>query len=131
MPEGTPVEPTIVAVLSAVEPVARRRGVSVQVEADLRLAAAVEAETLRSILEQLLTRAVSSTRRGGWVRVCAQPERAEALVSVKDSGGAFVDRKFRERVASLIRTAGGRSWSHGELERGSTFYFGVPRYKVH
>lgn len=128
MPRVAPVEQLVLEVLCEHEAAARERRVSFQVEADLRLAASIDPAAFRSILDLLVVHAVATSPRGGAIRICAQPDRDEALVSIKHDGLPAPEAALG-RAEELVRGAGGRVWENSALERGVTFYFALRRWR--
>ncbi len=67
-------------------PVARRRGVRVEIDVPEGLAALVDPADLPHALGNLLDNAVKFTPRGGTVRLAASEEGGEAVLAVSDTG---------------------------------------------
>jgi signal transduction histidine kinase len=125
------------ASLQAHDEEARLKHITFLIDVDLRLTAAVDADRLRAVLDRLVRNAVIFTQPGGWIRVTAQPERGEALVSVKDNGVGMPLETLKAlfdspmggltEVARTVRSYGGRLWANSKPGKGSTFYFTLPR----
>ncbi|MBI5200289.1 MAG: ATP-binding protein [Elusimicrobia bacterium] len=137
MPSGVRVEGAVLEVLAQFEELARARGIEFRVEADLRIETHLPESELRVILKELVANAMQAAKRGGWVRVCVQPDPEYVLISVKDNGRGLSAPKLRSalnariggfgRLLGVVRAGGGRLWANSKAGKGSTFYVALPR----
>jgi signal transduction histidine kinase len=99
------------------------------------------------VFGNLIGNAIKFTRKGGSIRVCAQPCGDETLFFVADSGvgiepdelshvfDRFWQRKTVARVGTglglaiakgLVEAQGGRIWAESAVGEGTTFFFTIP-----
>ncbi len=140
--------PGIVEELRHEEAAARRQiewvlGKLPQVEADQGL--------LRQVFLNLLGNAVKYTRKRelSRIEVGSKPATSENIIFVRDNGVGF-DMRYADKlfgvfqrlhraadfegtgvglanVRRIIHRHGGRTWAEGEIDRGATFYFSLPK----
>lgn len=131
---------------------APERRVDVSVEPGLR--AAADPTLLDAVLTNLLDNAWKFTARHDSARVeVGKVSTAEGdAIFVRDDGAGF-DRRFADKLfkpferlhkptefpgtgvglataSRIVQRHGGRMWAEGEIERGATFYFTIPRKLV-
>jgi signal transduction histidine kinase len=115
-------------------------------------------ELMKQVVENLIGNAVKFTRgrTPARIEIGVLPQNdgnEEVVFYVKDNGAGFekdsakmlfktFQRLHSEReyegtgiglanVQRIIRMHGGNVWAEGEVDKGATFYFSLPRYKMH
>ena len=138
--------------VQALEEIASKRQIAIQVDIDDRLGLIVaDAERLTLVVDNLVSNAVKYNRDGGtmWVKAAGEPNYVE--VSIRDTGigipsedmDRVFDRFFRSRlgveqkiegsglglaiVQTIIQEHQGRIWVESEENEGTTFTFVLPR----
>ena len=136
-------------VLEEIEPDLRGRRVAWQIHSLPHIVA--DRSLLRQVLANLLSNAVKFTagKEEARIEIGSRDEEEEVVVSVSDNGAGF-DMKYAHRlfgvfqrlhrsddfpgtgvglanVRRIIRRHGGRTWAEGEVGRGATFYFSLPK----
>ena len=131
---------------------AKEKSMTISVEiAEKLLAVRADAQRLHQVLINLLDNAIKYTPAGGRVTISAKDNGSEVQVCVADNGPGIalehlqriferfyrVDKaRSREMggtglglsiVKHIVQAHGGRVWAESELEKGSAFYFTLPR----
>jgi PAS domain S-box-containing protein len=149
-PEPLDLEEAIRDFVGTLEPLARRAGVTVRVDAQPGLVVLADGHQLPRILQNLLDNAIKFSRRGGEVLVEARRRDRHALVSITDSGLGIaaeelplIFERFRRSDAAdarkvrgtglglsitrqLVELHGGKVWAESEKGKGSIFRFTLP-----
>jgi signal transduction histidine kinase len=149
--ESVALAPVVSQVVSAMQPRAANRGLTIQVDLpdDLPLVHADSGRTAQ-VLQNLVNNAMAYTEPGGQIAVLARAAGSEVDVSVRDTGLGIApedlshvfDRfyrvdKSRTRatggaglgltiVKQLVEAQGGRVWAESTPSVGSTFHFTLP-----
>ena len=130
---------------------ARDAGISLSVEVAAPLVAACDSDEIAQVLVNLLDNAIKYTTRGGSVTLKATSEESEIVFSVSDTGIGILRQdlarlferfyradKARSRasggtglglaiVKHIVERHGGRVWVESEYNKGSTFWFTIPK----
>jgi two-component system phosphate regulon sensor histidine kinase PhoR len=146
------VRATTVAVVEELSQRARDRNISVTLEMPETLPAArADGQRLHQVLVNLLDNAIKYTQAGGRVRLTAQPKNGDLEICVADNGPGIAAEhlsriferfyrvdKARSRemggtglglaiVKHIVQAHGGRAWVESQLEKGSSFFFTLPK----
>jgi two-component system phosphate regulon sensor histidine kinase PhoR len=131
---------------------AKEKSMTINVEiADGLPSVRADAQRLNQVLINLLDNAIKYTQAGGRVTVSAKDNDSEVQVCVADNGPGIAPEhlqriferfyrvdKARSRemggtglglsiVKHIVQAHGGRVWAESALEKGSAFYFTLPR----
>lgn len=133
-----------------VAPLASKKGVTIEIEAEMELKAVMDAGRLERVLENLLSNAIKYNRKGGLVHVGARRDGKKAVVFVRDNGIGIAARDLQqifERfyradrsrsleegatglglpiVKRIVEEQGGRVWVESQEGKGSSFFFTLP-----
>jgi two-component system phosphate regulon sensor histidine kinase PhoR len=128
----------------------RARDKSITVELPETLVRA-DADRLRQVFLNLLDNAIKYTQKGCLIRITAQPRNGEIEVCVANNGPGIAPEhlpriferfyrvdKARSRelggtglglsiVKHIVQAHGGRVWAESDLEKGSRFFFTLPK----
>lgn len=128
-------------------PLARERGVHLEVDAPADLEVWADRHRVLQLLSNLVTNALRCTEAGGHVRVSARRDGDDVRLSVSDTGSGIADEdlpyvfdRFWQRHASTRGSAGlgltiargiaeahgGRIWVESRPGEGSTFHVTIP-----
>lgn len=149
--DAVPLREHVDKLLLGLAPLARRRGISIRVDAAPSLKVAVNKEELGQILQNLIENAIKYNRSRGRIHVGAALVGKRVVVSVRDTGigvpkedlTRIFDRFHRaanaraqtERgsglglsiVKSILAGHGCRIWAESAAGKGTTFFFTLPR----
>jgi two-component system phosphate regulon sensor histidine kinase PhoR len=134
------------AVVHGLQPIARERGLSLNVAAP-EATAYVDGGKIRQVLENLLGNALKFTERGGRIDVEVTPAAREVVIAVRDTGigmdadeqRRIFDRYYRRKrskgnsglglviAREIVRLHGGEIRVHSERGKGSEFVLRLPR----
>lgn len=148
-PSTVALAPLVTELVWSFEPLAKRRGISVQVDVTPGLEARADADDLVHILRNLLDNAVKYNRSHGRVVVSGRAEGAEAVLSVRDTGPGIpledvehvFERFFRGSgtrkargtglglaiVGAMARANGGRARAENHPDGGALLTVALPR----
>jgi PAS domain S-box-containing protein len=136
-------------VVSALRPLAEKKGQTLSSDTDRGLAIHADATRFKQVLMNLVGNAIKFTPEGGRIEITAQPENKEVQVKVRDNGPGIpaeeqkriFDAFYRLRKSgegvegtglglaiteSLVKLQGGTLGLDSELGHGSCFYFSLP-----
>ena len=148
-------KPLLAQVIETILPLAANKRLQVDVELDTdSLQVFADGDKITQVLLNLLSNAIKFTPEGGriTVRVIEQPNEIEFSISDTGIGIAPADfpklfEKFQqvqplvgEATAKgtglglaiskrLVELHGGRIWAHSDKDKGSTFFFTLPKYQ--
>lgn len=147
--ETADLRPLLQEVLESFRPLAQSKGLTLEAVIDDDLPSTVDFDKMRisQVLNNLLANAFKFTVAGG-IKLMAQVQGSEVVVSVRDSGEGIPHQdlpdlfnKFKQLETSrggagtglglviskgIVESHGGRIWVGSELGQGSTFYFSLP-----
>ncbi len=131
---------------------AQERAITVSLKIPERIPAVrADAQRLHQVLFNLLDNAIKYTQAGGHVTILAAEKDNAIETAVADDGGGIAPEhlphvferfyrvdKARSRelggtglglsiVKHIVQSHGGRVWAESQIEKGSTFYFTLPR----
>jgi len=130
---------------------ARDAGIELNVDVPLPLIAPADSDEIAQVLVNLIDNAIKYTPREGTVWVRASDEPTEVVYSVSDTGIGILRQdlprlferfyradKARSRasggtglglaiVKHIVERHGGRVWVESEYNKGSAFWFSVPK----
>jgi PAS domain S-box-containing protein len=134
--------------VTALVPMAKRRGVSIKVDIAEELTALADRSDLPHIFGNLLDNAIKFNRRGGEIRVRGRAENGRAIISVQDTGvgipfedlNRIFERFYRSErtrstkgtglglaiVRGIVEANGGRIWAQNAPDSGSIFHVALP-----
>jgi two-component system phosphate regulon sensor histidine kinase PhoR len=131
---------------------AQKKSITVSLEISEQLPAArADSQRLHQVFFNLLDNAVNYTQAGGHITIAAQERDGFLETAIDDDGPGIAQEhlshvferfyrvdKARSRelggtglglsiVKHIVQAHGGRVWAESELEKGSAFYFTLPR----
>ncbi|MDR3709025.1 MAG: ATP-binding protein [Capsulimonadaceae bacterium] len=130
---------------------AREAGIALTVDVNPPLVATCDSDEIAQVLVNLLDNAIKYTTRGGSVTVRAEEDNGEIILAISDTGIGILRQdlprlferfyradKARSRasggtglglaiVKHIVERHGGRVWVESEYNKGSTFFFAVPK----
>lgn len=149
--ETLELKPAVDRLCESLAPLAAKKDVSLRNEAPAGLAVEADEARLAQILQNLISNAIKHNRSGGSVRIVAEAQETEIVVSVSDTGEGIAPEHLSELFKrfqrahtrtdrsnstglglaickGLIEAHGGRIWVESALGEGSTFSFSLPAF---
>ena len=148
-PVSLPVAEKIWEIAAAFLPLAKRKGVTLKIDAPADLVMTADPADLPHVFGNLLDNAVKFSPRGGCVSIRGRVEGDRAIVSIEDSGPGVPPADFekiferfyrtdRTRAAkgtglglaivrAIVKANGGQVWTENASSGGAVFHVALPR----
>jgi len=127
----------------------QNKGIELEIDAPAGLIAKADPDSVGIVIRNLITNAIKFCDKGDTIKIIAEPENDNILITVQDSGTGMSPEQagqlFKNRVESQIGTrqesgtgmgllfckdlvdkSGGRIWVTSQQGKGSAFFFTVP-----
>ncbi len=132
---------------------ALRKGIKIDTNVSQNLIIEVDERMISSVIRNILSNAIKFSRRGEIVKIDVEENGSDYTICIADSGIGMsesrISKLFKidsekglpgtegERSSGLglilckefIEKHGGNIWAKSELDKGSTFYFSIPKYQ--